>query len=89
MVGIGSVGKPSTPTPKSNFKIIIKAHNLGDPFGARRLGLTAPNGNYGIHGTSNPNSIGKAVSNGCVRTYNNNIVGLYYLLPVGTTMRII
>jgi hypothetical protein len=24
---------------------------------------------YGIHGTNNPSSIGKAVSNGCVRTY--------------------
>jgi lipoprotein-anchoring transpeptidase ErfK/SrfK len=84
-----AIGKPSTPTPKGNFKIINKAHNPGGPFGARWLGLDAPNGDYGIHGTNNPNSIGKAVSNGCVRTYNNNIIDLYNLLPVGTPVRII
>jgi hypothetical protein len=45
-VVIESVGKPSPPTPKGNFKIINKAHNPGGPFGARWLGLNAPNGNY-------------------------------------------
>ncbi|MDF2674799.1 MAG: hypothetical protein K0R09_3067 [Clostridiales bacterium] len=88
-MGIGSVGKPSTPTPKGNFKIINKAHNPSGPFGAGRLGLSAPNGDYGIHGTNNPSSIGKAVSNGCVRTYNNNIIELYNTVPVGTPVKII
>ena len=52
-----AIGKPSTPTPKGNFKLINKAHNPGGPFGARWLGLSAPNGDYGIHGTNNPSSI--------------------------------
>ena len=84
-----AVGKPSTPTPKGNFKIINKAHNPGGPFGARWLGLNAPNGDYGIHGTNNPSSIGKAVSNGCIRTHNNNIIELYNLVPVGTPVKIV
>ncbi len=84
-----AVGKPSTPTPKGNFKIVNKAYNPGGPFGARWLGLSAPDGDYGIHGTNNPNSIGKAVSNGCIRTYNPNIIELYNLVPIGTPVKIV
>ena len=84
-----AVGKPSTPTPKGNFTIINKAYNPGGPFGARWLGLSAPNGDYGIHGTNNPISIGKAVSNGCIRTYNNNIIELYNLVTIGTPVKIV
>jgi len=84
-----AVGKPATPTPKGNFKIINKAYNPGGPFGARWLGLSAPNGDYGIHGTNNPSSIGKSVSNGCIRTYNNNIIEIYNLVPVGTPVKIV
>lgn len=82
-----AIGKPSTPTPKGNFRIINKDHNPGGPFGARWLGLNK-NG-YGIHGTNNPSSIGKAISNGCIRTYNQNIIELYNTVPVGTPVRII
>jgi lipoprotein-anchoring transpeptidase ErfK/SrfK len=84
-----AIGKPSSPTPKGNFKIINKAHAPGGPFGARWLGLSAPNGDYGIHGTNNPSSIGKAVSNGCIRTYNPNIIELYNLVPIGTPVKIV
>ncbi|MDS0526008.1 L,D-transpeptidase [Clostridium sp. SHJSY1] len=84
-----AVGKISSPTPKGNFKIINKAENPGGPFGAKWLGLNAPNGDYGIHGTNNPSSIGKAVSNGCIRTYNPNIIEIYNLVPVGTSVKII
>jgi len=83
-----AVGKPSTPTPRGNFTIINKSANPGGPFGARWLGLNVPNGDYGIHGTNNPNSIGNAVSNGCIRTYNNNVIELYNLVPIGTPVKI-
>lgn len=82
-----AIGKPSTPTPKGNFTIVNKAHNPGGPFGARWLGLSKKG--YGIHGTNNPSSIGKAVSNGCIRTYNQNIIELYNTVPVGTPVKII
>lgn len=81
-----AIGKPSTPTPKGTFRIINKAYNPGGPFGARWLGLSIKG--YGIHGTNNPSSIGKAVSNGCIRTYNKNIIELYNTVPIGTIVRI-
>lgn len=84
---LATVGKPSTPTPKGNFRIINKAFKPGGPFGARWLGLSISG--YGIHGTNNPSSIGKAVSNGCIRVNNTNIIELYNLVPVGTPVKII
>lgn len=84
-----AVGKPSTPTPKGTFRIKNKAANPGGPFGARWLGLSATSGSYGIHGTNNPSSIGKAVSNGCIRMHNKDVIFLYDTVPVGTIVEII
>lgn len=83
------VGKPSTPTPKGNFKIINLAVNPGGPFGVRWLGLNVPGGGYGIHGTNNPSSIGYAVSNGCVRMHNKDVMELSKIVPIGTEVKII
>ncbi|QZY57554.1 L,D-transpeptidase [Crassaminicella profunda] len=82
-----AIGKPSTPTPKGTFKIINKAVNPGGPFGVRWMGLSKPH--YGIHGTNNPSSIGKAVSHGCIRMYNKDVIELYNLVPIGTSVKII
>ena len=84
-----AVGKPSTPTPKGIFKIIDLAVNPGGPFGARWLGLNAPYGDYGIHGTNNPSSIGKSVSNGCIRMFNRDVIELCNIVPIGTIVVII
>ncbi|WP_409069488.1 L,D-transpeptidase [Clostridium sp. FAM 1755] len=84
-----AVGKPSTPTPKGTFKIVNRAVNPGGPFGTRWLGLSAPYGDYGIHGTNNPSSIGKSVSNGCIRMFNNDVVELSNLVPIGTSVTIV
>lgn len=84
-----AVGKPSTPTPKGTFKIINKAVNPGRPFGARWMGLNAPNEDYGIHGTNTPTSIGKDVSNGCVRMYNSDVIEVFDLVSIGTVVKII
>jgi len=40
--------------------------------------------NIGIHGTNNPNSIGKAASSGCIRMRNEDARALYQLVAVGT-----
>jgi lipoprotein-anchoring transpeptidase ErfK/SrfK len=84
-----AVGKASTPTPKGTFKIKNKQVNPGGPFGVRWLGLSAPNGSYGIHGTNNPASIGKNVSNGCIRMHNKDVTELFNLVSVGTTVNIL
>ena len=84
-----AVGKPSSPTPKGTFRIINRAINPGGPFGVRWLGLNAPNGDYGIHGTNNPSSIGKSVSNGCIRMFNNQVLELSNLVSIGTVVKIV
>jgi lipoprotein-anchoring transpeptidase ErfK/SrfK len=45
--------------------------------------LTMRGGEYAIHGTNRPASIGHFVSYGCIRMYNRDIVELYRLVPVG------
>ncbi len=84
-----AVGKASTPTPIGTFKIKNKASNPGGPFGARWMGLNAPGGSYGIHGTNNPASIGKNISNGCIRMHNKDVIELSNLVPIGTTVNIV
>lgn len=84
-----AVGKPSSPTPKGNFKIVNRAVNPGGPFGVRWLGLNAPYGDYGIHGTNNPSSIGKNISNGCIRMYNKDVLELSNLVGIGTPVKIV
>jgi lipoprotein-anchoring transpeptidase ErfK/SrfK len=83
-----AVGKTSTPTPPGHWKIVFKSVNPGGPFGARWMRLSVPWGSYGIHGTNNPKSIGKAVSHGCIRLYNEDVVVVYRQVPVGTPVNI-
>jgi hypothetical protein len=53
--------------------------------GTRRLEL---GDGYGIHGTNEPESIGRSVSHGCVRLRNEDIEKLYDMVPVGTPVYI-
>ncbi|MBU2957101.1 L,D-transpeptidase [Paracoccus sp. 1_MG-2023] len=58
-----------------------------NPLGARALYLYDKNGNdtaIRIHGTTNPGSIGKAVSNGCLRMRNEAVIALFEKVPLGT-----
>jgi lipoprotein-anchoring transpeptidase ErfK/SrfK len=54
----------------------------GNPMGARALYLGGTV--YRIHGTNQPHTIGSAVSSGCFRLVNNDVVDLYDRVPVGT-----
>ncbi len=59
---------------------------INNPLGARALYLYR-NGRdtlYRIHGTNEPWTIGKAVSNGCIRLVNEHVIDLYERVPVGT-----
>lgn len=58
-----------------------------NPLGARALYLYNERGQdtaIRIHGTTDPGSIGRAVSNGCLRMRNEAVMGLYDQVPVGT-----
>lgn len=63
----------------------IKGGEPNNPLGKRWMGLSIRGGgSYGIHGNSNKNSIGKYISLGCVRMYNEDVEALYNLIDKGT-----
>lgn len=82
------VGKTSTPTPIGNYSIREKVMYPGGVLGTRWMGLSIPGGNYGIHGTNNPSSIGGYVSNGCIRMYNQDVEELFPRVMIGTAVEI-
>jgi lipoprotein-anchoring transpeptidase ErfK/SrfK len=53
-----------------------------NPMGERAL--TLDHGEYAIHGTNRPDSVGKFVSYGCIRMLNADIIDLYDRVAVGT-----
>ncbi|MFP4016195.1 MAG: L,D-transpeptidase [Halanaerobiales bacterium] len=77
-----AVGKPSTPTPTGDFKILNKIYNPGGVLGTRWMQFTWRE--HGIHGTNQPHLIGQAVSLGCVRMYNKDAETVYSMVSVGT-----
>lgn len=97
LVGTGKFAK----TPEGDFVINDriaqptwwrpdgKAIPFGDPdnlLGTHWLSLSVRG--YGIHGTWEPETIGKQASAGCVRLLNKDIEELYALLPLGTPVTI-
>lgn len=57
-----------------------------NPLGARALYLYKGGRDtyYRIHGTTQPKSIGRSVSNGCIRMINDHVIDLYNRVPLGT-----
>ncbi|MGX6444198.1 L,D-transpeptidase family protein [Neobacillus sp. K501] len=81
-----AVGKMLTATPTGDFVIVNRQMNPGGPFGVMWLSLSKQG--YGIHGTNDPSSIGKAVSHGCVRMHNRDVLQLAEMVPNGTKVMI-
>ncbi len=84
-----------TPTPDMIEREPEKYEQFADgvpggpenPLGARALYLYDANQHdtyLRIHGTNAPGTIGQAVSNGCARLINDEIIELYKQVPVGT-----
>jgi lipoprotein-anchoring transpeptidase ErfK/SrfK len=95
-----SVGKPSTPSPVGTFTIQRRVKNPvyqhdgkvvepgpGNPVGTRWMGLSVKG--YGIHGTNEPKSIGKAASHGCIRMARKDLEEMYAMVSVGDTVELI
>jgi lipoprotein-anchoring transpeptidase ErfK/SrfK len=61
---------------------VISGGSPENPMGAAALTLSG--GDYAIHGTNNPGSIGGFVSYGCIRMYNHDITDLYNRVGIGT-----
>lgn len=66
-----------------NIPDVIAGGSPANPMGVAAMTL-AGDGQYAIHGTNRPHSVGGYVSYGCVRMYNEDITDLYERVPVGT-----
>ena len=95
-----AVGKPSTPSPVGTFTIERRVANPTyqhngkivppgprNPVGTRWMGLSKHG--YGIHGTNEPTSIGKAASHGCIRMAKADLEELYPLVAEGDQVELI
>ncbi len=61
---------------------IIAGGSPHNPMGAAAMTLSG--GEYAIHGTNRPSSVGTWASYGCIRMYNQDVVDLYGRVAVGT-----
>lgn len=80
------------PPASSSHKRIIAPNDPQNPLGEHWIGLEGVAGaavgrnGYGIHGTIEPDSIGREASLGCVRMRNEDVAQLYELLQPGKSM---
>ena len=92
----------SSSTPTGDYKIINKLLNppwykpggglipFGDPgnlLGTRWMGINLPG--YGIHGTWEPETVGKQSSAGCIRLQNQDVEELFKIVGIGTPVKIV
>ncbi len=98
-----ATGKTNDLTPEGMFTVTVKAVNPyyrkrnipgGDPrnpLGSRWIGFDAKGTDgriYGLHGTNQPHSIGKYVSEGCIRLPKMSLESLYEHVSSGTKILI-
>jgi lipoprotein-anchoring transpeptidase ErfK/SrfK len=93
------VGRSYLPTPRGEFYVRMKLTGFSDPmYGPIAFGTSgrAPNltgwpggGFIGIHGTNRPELLPGAVSHGCIRLKNEDILRLARLMPIGTPVSVI
>jgi lipoprotein-anchoring transpeptidase ErfK/SrfK len=87
----GKYIRPAWSAPESIRKDYTKLPSVvpggspSNPMGAAALTLSG-GGQYAIHGTNSPGSVGGFVSHGCFRMYNEDIMDLYARVSVGTTV---
>lgn len=91
-----ATGTSGTPTPQGKFSIFEKL--VDRPYYKQNIPGGAPNnplgprwmqfksGGYAIHGTNTESSIGTNASHGCVRMHNSEVIELYSMVPMGTTV---
>lgn len=83
-----ATGTAQTPTPIGFYHITHRFSGDLGGFGTRFLGLNVPWGQYGIHGTNKPGSIGSNASHGCIRMLVKDSEELYSITPNGTKVLI-
>jgi lipoprotein-anchoring transpeptidase ErfK/SrfK len=94
-----AVGAAVSPSPTGEFQIVSRLKNptyyhsgviippgKDNPIGPRWLGLNKKG--YGLHGTNEPKSIGKAASHGCIRMRNSDIEQFFQMVSVRDVVEI-
>jgi lipoprotein-anchoring transpeptidase ErfK/SrfK len=94
-----AVGATKSPSPTGDFTIVNRLENptyyrpgvviepgASNPLGTRWMGLSQKG--FGIHGTNQPQSIGKAASHGCIRMAQSDLEELFTLVQVGDAVSI-
>jgi hypothetical protein len=94
-----AVGKESSPSPTGSFRIVARLTDptyyqpgkvipagTSNPLGNRWIGLDRRG--YGIHGTNEPQSIGKSSSHGCIRMAKRDLEELFAQVKVGDAVEI-
>jgi len=94
-----AVGAETSPSPTGSFKIVNRLTNPTyyhkgqvipqgpkNPIGNRWIGLNQKG--YGIHGTNEPKSIGKAASHGCIRMSKKDLEELFEMVHAGDVVDI-
>ena len=95
-----AVGTPALPTPTGHYYINEKLRppSPGGPYGVLAIGISAfqprlPNwplgGPVAIHGTNQPELIGQAVSHGCVRMHDKDVLKVSEWVPSGSPVDIV
>lgn len=96
-----AIGSPDNPTPVGTFYVTDKLEtpNPDGAYGPYAFGLSGysetltefagGDGQIGIHGTNDPDSIGQAVSHGCLRLPNDVVEALATVMPLGTPVHIV
>ena len=95
--GVATVGKMTewpdwVPTPEIQARLGPYPSRIpggpANPLGARALYLYEGNKDtlYRIHGTNQPEYIGRAISSGCIRMTNSDVIDLFGRVRMGTTV---
>jgi lipoprotein-anchoring transpeptidase ErfK/SrfK len=78
---------PSEMRERQPWLPVTMSGGINNPLGAKALYLGSSL--YRIHGTNDPNSIGRASSSGCFRMMNKHVLHLATMVDVGTTVRVL
>ena len=89
----GKYAKPAWAPPrevkrdKPSLPDVIPGGSPRNPMGVAAMTLSG--GEYAIHGTNMPGSVGGFVSYGCIRMFNQDVVDLYSRVSVGTPVMVV
>jgi hypothetical protein len=99
LTALAAIGSPSTPTPTGRYYVnqrFVTRNPIG-VFGPRIVGISAfspvlrswpQGGPVAIHGTNTPRELGFAVSHGCIRIRNEDVLRIHREAREGTPVEI-